>query len=98
MSSVATAMLVDMPEKRVVLNLLFLSAGPCLESCLEESRGCATAAGWCRYSDIDGVRLGVDPTALGVPSWDVPTAARVLLPRVHDELGGSQQTLQRRLV
>ena len=53
-------------------------------------------------SDIDGVRdfvrLGVDPTALGVPSWDVPTAARVLLQRVHDELGGSQQTLQRRLV
>ena len=109
-------------------------------------------------SDIDGVRgfvsFGVDPTALGVPSWDIPTAALVtsmswapatlamlaysrfvgdgwrigasaldgdcrcgltltlgvhtklgtlslseciLLPRVHDELGGSQQTLQRRL-
>ena len=32
-------------------------------------------------SDIDGVRgfvrLGVDPPALGVPSWDVPTAALV---------------------
>ncbi len=109
-------------------------------------------------SDIDGVRgfvsFGVDPTALGVPSWDIPTATLVtsmswapatlamltysrfvrdrwfigtsaldgdcrcgltlalgvntklgtlslsegiLLPRVHDELGGSQQTLQRRL-
>ena len=109
-------------------------------------------------SDIDGVRgfvsFGVDPTAFGVPSGDVPTTALVtsmsrapatlamlaysrfvgdgrslgasaldgdcrcgltlalrvntklgtlslskgiLLPRVHDELGGSQQTLQRRL-
>ena len=109
-------------------------------------------------SDIDGVRgfvsFGADPTALGVPSWDVPTTALVtsmswapatlamlaysrfvgdgwsigasalgrdcrcgltlalrvntklgmlslsegiLLSRVHDELGSSQQTLQRRL-
>ena len=32
-------------------------------------------------SEIDSVRgfvrLGVDPTALGIPSWDVPTAALV---------------------
>ena len=32
-------------------------------------------------SNIDGVRgfvsFGVDPTAFGVPSWDVPTAALV---------------------
>ena len=37
-------------EKRVVLNLLYLSAGPYLESCLEESRGWDAAAGWCRNS------------------------------------------------
>ena len=37
-------------EKRVVWNFLFLSAGPYLESCLEESRGWAAAAGWCRNS------------------------------------------------
>ena len=34
----------------MVLKLLFLSAGPYLESCLEESRGWAAAAGWCRIS------------------------------------------------
>ena len=150
----------------MVLNLLFLPAGPYLESCCEESRGWAAAAGWRRLSglvaigDVDGVRgfigLGIDPTPLRVPSWDIPTTALltriswaptalavfayscfevvgvggsvsagtllgdcrsgrtlalrvnaklgtlslsegILLPRVYDELGGSQQTLQRKL-
>ena len=60
----------------MVLNLLFLS-----ESCLEESRGWAAAAGWCRNGTGCRARgfvsFGVDPTALGVPSWGVPTAALV---------------------
>jgi len=68
----------------VVLNLLFLPPGPYLESYLEESRGWAAAAGWCRISTefwVNGVRgfvgLGVDPTPLGFPSWNIPTAALV---------------------
>ena len=57
-------------------------------------------------SDIDGVRgfvsFGVDPTALGVPSWDVPTAALVTSMQCSPtsfshEFMTSQQTLQRRL-
>jgi len=73
-------------EKRVVLNLLLLSAGPYLESCLEESQGWVAAAGWCRTSTECRAPLplatlmasaAVDPTALGVPSWDIPTAALV---------------------
>ena len=69
----------------MVLNLLFLPPGLYLESCLEESRGWAAAAGWCCIStgvaigNVDGVHgfvsLGVDPTPLRVPSWDIPTAA-----------------------
>ena len=127
----------------MVLNLLFLPAGPYLVSCLEESRGWASAAGWCRTSigcrvplpldDIRGfVSLGVDPgmslpATLAVLAFKViefcpgqllcrdgrcgrtlalrvtaklctlSLSESILLPRVHDELGGSEQTLQRRL-
>jgi len=161
MSSVATAMLVDMvgeagglqhavPVGGAVLGVLL---GGVARLCCS----CGLMSDPVAISNIDGVRgfvrLGVDPTALGVPFWDVPTAALVtsmswapatlamlaysrfvgdgcigasalggdgrcgltlalrvnaklgtlslaegiLLPRVHDELGGSQQTLQRRL-
>ena len=41
---------VEETEKRVVLNLLFLLPGPYLASSLEESRGWAATAGWCRIS------------------------------------------------
>ena len=162
MSSVATTMLVDMVGEAGGLELAVLVGGAVLRVLLGgvARLGCSCGlvsqqhrvSGPVAISDIDGVRgfvrLGVDPPALGIASWDVLTAALVtsmswmldysrfvgdgwsigasalggdgrcgwtpalrvnaklgtlslaegiLLPRVHDKLGGSQQTLQRTL-
>ena len=48
MSSVATAMLVDLFGEAGGFELAVLTSGPYWESCLEESRGWAAAAGWYR--------------------------------------------------
>ena len=91
MSSVATAMLVDMVGEAGGLELAVLVGGAVLRVLLGgvARLGCSCGlvsqqhrmSGPVAISDIDGVRgfvrLGVDPVALGVPSWDVPTAALV---------------------
>ena len=172
MSSVATVMLVNMVGEAGGLELAVLAgeAGAVLGGLLVgvARLGCSCGlvshehrvSGPVAVGDVNGVRgfvgIGIDPTPLGVPSWDIPTATLVtsvswaptalvvlaygcfkvvgvgwsvsagtlrgdgrsgrtlalrvnaklgtlpgleciLLPRVHDELGGSQQTLQRRL-
>ena len=83
MSSVATAMLVDMVGEAGDLELAVLVSGAVLRVLLGgvARLGCSCGlvsqkhrvSGPVASSDIDGV----DPTALGVLSWDVPTAALV---------------------
>ena len=91
MISVATAMLVDMVGEAGGLELAVLVGGAVLGVLLGgvARLGCSCGlvsqqhrmSGPVAISDIDGVRgfvrLGVDPMALGVPFWDVPTAALV---------------------
>ena len=85
MSSVATAMLVDMVGEADGLELAVLIGGAVLRVLLGgvARLGCSSGSQQHRVSGpvaisvIDGVRgfvsFGVDPTAFGVPSWDVPT-------------------------
>ena len=89
MSSVATAMLVDMVGEAGGLELAVLVDRAVLRvllggvARLDCSCGLVSqqhrVSGPVAISDIDGVRgfvsFRVDPTALGLPSWDVPTAA-----------------------
>ena len=89
MSSVATVMLVDMVGEACGLKLAVLVGGVVLGVLLGGvvRLGCSCGLvphqhwmlGSVAISNIDGVRsfvrLGVDPTALGVPSWDVPATA-----------------------
>ena len=91
MSSVATTMLVDMVGEAGGLELAVLISGAVLRVLLGgvARLGCSCGllsqqyrvSGPVAISDIDGVRsfvsFGVDPTAFGVQSWDVPTAALV---------------------
>ena len=86
MISVATAMLVDMVGEAGGLELAVLIGGAVLRVLLGgvARLGCSSGSQQYRVSGpvaIDGVRgfvsFGVDPTAFGVPSWDVPTTALV---------------------
>ncbi len=91
MPSVATAMLVDMVGEAGGLELAVLVGGAVLRVLLGGVARLGCSCRWVSHkhrvsgpvaiSDIDGVRgfvsFGVNPTALRVPSWDVPTAALV---------------------
>ena len=91
LSSVATAMLVDMVGVAGGLELAALVGKAVFRVLLGRVArlGCSCGlvsqqhrvSGPVAISDIDGIRgfvsFGVDPTAFGVPSWDVPTAALV---------------------
>ena len=89
MPSVATTMLVDMVGVAGGLELVVPVGGAVLrvllggDARLGYSRGSQQhrLSGPDAISGIDGVRgfvsFGVDPTAFGVPSWDIPTTALV---------------------
>ena len=91
MSSVATVMLVDMIEEAGGLELAVLAGGAVLGVLLGgvARLGCSCklvsnkhrVSGPVTNCDIDGVRgfvgLGIDPTPLRDPSWDIPTAALI---------------------